>query len=411
MKFQFRSEMIPLRFLSRLFRGFSIALLILSVPLFSSLFYLEHSLPDLYYSPEESFDFRAHPYLTTRTAVNANPTATLPDSAHTVSIQLFDLIPIKTATVQTSDERLLVPCGTPFGIKMFTKGVLIVSLSDLQTESGTVSPAKDAGLSPGDVILTIDGQAVSTNEEVSAIISNCKGSDLTVTYRRDDTTSTTRIQPVKSLAGSAYRAGIWVRDSTAGIGTLTYYDPYSGDFGGLGHGICDVDTGTLMPLSDGEIVPVAISDVIPGRSGSPGELRGVFSQTVQLGRLTANTENGVFGQMTRSPSPSGMIPVCYRQQVQPGPAQILTTVEGSSPQLYDIIIEKVHFDENNPTKNMVIRITDANLLTVTGGIVQGMSGSPIIQDGKLVGAVTHVLVNDPTRGYGIFLENMLDAAG
>ena len=207
---------------------------------------------------------------------------------------------------------------------------------------------------------------------------------------------------------------MWVRDSSAGIGTLTYLDPESGIFAGLGHGVCDVDTGTLMPLYSGEAVNVAITGVTKGESGSPGELRGTFSQEAPIGTLVKNEATGIYGQMDGIPdilSQGGEpVAVAMRQEVHTGKAMIRTTISGDTPVEYEISIERVSLSEQNPTRNMVIRITDPRLLSATGGIVQGMSGSPILQNGKLVGAVTHVLVNDPTRGYGILIENMLETA-
>ena len=400
-----------MRLFRRLFKSLSIFLFVLTIPLFSALFYWNNTLPDLYRSDETTFSFSAHPYITvqTRSPLQSYSANTASDQTVTVSLCLADLIPIKNVSVQTTDERLLIPCGTPFGIKMFTDGVLIVGMSDLQTEHGLKNPAKDAGLAMGDVLVSIDGKAVYSNEDVSAVISQSGGKPLSCCYLRDGVSCSTQLHPVKT--DGTYRIGIWVRDSTAGIGTMTYYDPYNGTFGGLGHVICDVDTGKLMPLRNGEIVSVTINDVIKGHVGTPGELRGIFSQADALGSLTHNSESGIFGKLNRQPALSGLIPVGYCHQVENGPAQILSTIGGTTPALYDVSIEKISFDSDHPARNMIIRITDAELLSSTGGIVQGMSGSPIIQNGKLVGAVTHVFVNDPAKGYGIFIENMLDAAG
>ena len=220
-----------------------------------------------------------------------------------------------------------------------------------------------------------------------------------------------QVVPVKAASDEVYRCGIWVRDSSAGIGTVTFYDPSTGVFGGLGHAVCDVDTGGVMPLAEGQVVPVSIHGVQKGEAGTPGELQGSFLTTLSCGELRKNTETGVYGVLNRNPAAGReAIPICLRQEVKEGPVQILTTISGTEPALYDAVIEKVSLGDHTPTKNLILRITDPELLSKTGGIVQGMSGSPILQDGKLAGAVTHVFVNDPTRGYGIFAENMLDAA-
>ena len=330
--------------------------------------------------------------------------------SYKVDLKLLGLFPVKQVTVDVVKGTTVIPCGTPFGIKMFTDGVLIIGMSTVDTEAGSVNPAKDAGLELGDVIVSIDGKGVMSNEDVSKIISQCDGSPLVLSVRRDNMTFDVSFTPAFSKSDGCYKLGAWVRDSSAGIGTLTFYEPESMVFGGLGHGICDMDTGEILPLMSGEIVPAVIGGINPGKVGQPGELRGSFSSDKDMGVLTQNGETGVYGILDTAPSAHEPMQVAMRQQVQEGSAQILTTIDGETPQYYDITIEKVNFNDNSPTKNMVIRITDQELLDKAGGIVQGMSGSPIIQNGMLVGAVTHVFVNDPTRGYGIFAENMLDSA-
>jgi len=202
---------------------------------------------------------------------------------------------------------------------------------------------------------------------------------------------------------------MWIRDSADGVGTLTFYDPATGVFGGLGHAVCDVDTGITMPLGSGEVVPARIFGIVKGESGTPGELKGCFDPGT-LGRLQVNGEQGLYGTLSVYPVGAVSLPTAGRQQVYAGPAQILCTLDGTRPQYYDVTIEQVRHNGLHSSRNMVVRVTDPDLLALTGGIVQGMSGSPIIQDGRLVGAVTHVLVEDPARGYGIFAENMLETA-
>lgn len=326
-------------------------------------------------------------------------------------LRILGVIPVKTTWLQEVEERYVVPCGTPFGLKMLTEGVIIVGLNPVETKTGTVYPADEAGLQKGDIILEVNNSPVHSNAELTAAVRKCGGSALEFLVHREEKELRILVQPAKSLGDSEYRCGIWVRDSSAGIGTVTFYDPATGIFGGLGHAVCDVDTGEPMPLSSGEVVPVYISGVQKGEAGLPGELQGSFLSSVPIGTLTINNETGIFGYLDKSPSQLDAVPLCFRQDVKEGTAQILTTITGNSPDWYDIVIEHVNLDNNAPTRNMVIRVTDPDLLSVTGGIVQGMSGSPILQDGKLVGAVTHVFVNDPTRGYGIFAENMLEAAG
>ena len=330
-------------------------------------------------------------------------------SSYTASLKLMGLFPVKDVTVSVVEPTMVVPCGQPFGIKMFTDGVLVVGLSDVDTESGSYNPARSAGMKIGDVIISINGTAVTRTEQVAELVEQSEGKTMDFHIRRDNIAFDIKFVPAKSVNENRWKAGLWVRDSSAGIGTLTFYDPSSSVFGGLGHAVCDVDTGETLPLSSGEIVPARIYDVEKGESGSPGELRGGFEEGT-LGNLTVNGETGIYGTLEMFPDASECLPVAMKQQVKTGAAQILTTLDGTAPQLYDIQIKQVRYNDSSPTRNMVIEVTDSELLEKAGGIVQGMSGSPILQDGRLVGAVTHVFVNDPTQGFAIFAENMLKTA-
>lgn len=328
------------------------------------------------------------------------------DQNYKTTLKLFGLINIKEVDVKVVDREMVVPSGAPFGIKMFTEGVYVVGLSDVTTDGQLLNPAKAAGIKVGDIILEINSEAVATNEDIAAIVSACQGSSLKLKIKRAGEISYINLTPVKSDADFQYKAGIWVRDSSAGIGTMTYYNPKTMVFAGLGHAITDVNTGDIMPLSKGEIVDVMITGVNKGKTGSPGELKGSFINENSKGYLLVNNETGVFGRLRIPVSGTEAIPLAHKQEVEVGPAYIFTTISGNIPAKYDIIIEKVNINDQNQTKNMVIRIIDPKLLEETGGIVQGMSGSPIIQNGRLVGAVTHVFVNDLCRGYGVFAENM-----
>ncbi|MBR5559290.1 MAG: SpoIVB peptidase [Oscillospiraceae bacterium] len=335
-------------------------------------------------------------------------------NGYSIELVLPGGIPAKTVQVDIDQRRMLVPSGAPFGVKMFTRGVIVVGFSDITANGQRQNPARKAGLEAGDVILEIDGEPVNGNRMLGQKVAASHGEPLQLLVQRDERQMMLPLFPVFADNDNTWRAGIWVRDSSAGIGTMTYWDPATGDFAGLGHPICDVDTGELMPLSNGQIVGVEITGLEKGECGDPGELQGSFINDELLGELTDNTETGIYGQVAGGDADyfgsAEALPVASAQEVQPGPAVIYTTISGSVPQQYSIEIEKVS-SSSHTTRNMVIHVTDPQLLTATGGILQGMSGSPIIQDSKLIGAVTHVLVNDPTRGYGIFIENMLDAAG
>ncbi len=371
--------------------------------------YLDFTIPDRFYVTDvSSFSIRQYRQIETELPRQEELRAGVPGSrSREAELKLLGLIPIKTTWLQEVDETCVVPCGTPFGLKMLTEGVVVVGLNPVETRTGSAYPADTAGIQKGDVILQVDGEAVHSNRELTACVRKSAGRPMRFTVRRGEEVLTLSVTAAKSLADGEYRCGIWVRDSSAGIGTVTFYDPATGVFGGLGHAVCDVDTGEAMPLSSGEVVPVRITGVRKGEAGEPGELEGSFLSGVPSGLLCLNNETGVYGVLYDSPSRREAVPLLFRQEIREGAAQILATVRGNAPELYDIVIEKVDLSGNAPTKNMVIRITDPELLAETGGIVQGMSGSPILQDGKLAGAVTHVFVNDPTRGYGIFSENML----
>jgi len=331
-------------------------------------------------------------------------------NSYTVDLKVLGLFPVKEARVEVVKENMAIPCGTTFGIKMYTEGVVIVGTSAIDTETGTQNPSKDAGIKEGDVIIKINGRDVSANEDVAGIFEASGGAEQLVEIKRKNETKTVKLVPAKSKIDGKYKGGLWVRDSSAGIGTMTFYEPQSGVFAGLGHGICDVDTGEIMPLMSGEIVPVSITGILRGENGAPGEIKGYFKQEISIGQLKINNETGVFGIASSPPVKGDAMPIAMKQQVKTGKAQIITTLADNKTSLYDIDIEKVNYNENNPTRNMVIKITDADLKKQTGGIIQGMSGSPIIQNGRIVGAVTHVFINDSERGYAIFAENMLKSA-
>ncbi|HIZ54894.1 MAG TPA: SpoIVB peptidase, partial [Firmicutes bacterium] len=314
-------------------------------------------------------------------------------------------IPIKDVRVEQVEEAVLVPCGTPFGVKLFTDGVMVVAIDNIDTATGLVNPARDAGLRIGDIILSINGEKMRSNDTVAAAVR--QGGPLKVAVKRGDEQLELTIHPAQSKIDGHHKIGVWVRDSSAGIGTMTFYDPQSHLYGGLGHPICDVDTKQILPVRSGEIVNVNINGVSKGISGTPGELRGSFIGGRSIGDVQLNAQTGIFGTLYSGlDSGHSPVPIALKQQIHTGPATIYTTIDGRQPKEYAVNIDKIDYSEDHLTQNMIISVTDEELLAATGGIVQGMSGSPILQDGKIVGAVTHVFVNEPEKGYGIFIENM-----
>ena len=377
-----------------------------------TLFYSTNISDNYYIYQNESFALDTPVPISLESDTTVKPaaanTAQAINADNTSTAKLFGIIPIKQTKVTTVEKTQVILGGTPFGIKMFSKGVMVVGINDVATLDGETSssPAFNAGIKQGDVILTINDQEIATNEQLASVVNGSAGAELAIKFTRKDIEFNTTLTPKRGADGS-YKIGLWVRDSSAGIGTLTFYNPETKTYGGLGHGVCDVDTSELIPLSSGEIVPVGITGVNIAAPGLPGELKGVFLSTESIGTITKNLETGVFGGMTSAPSGKG-INVALKQDITVGEATIMSTIDNLAPKEYSVYIEKVNPNDQSKTKNMVIRVTDKNLLAATGGIVQGMSGSPIIQNDCLVGAVTHVFVHDPTKGYGVFAETMLN---
>lgn len=354
---------------------------------------LSATLPDRYYLAKGSRFSLGDSSLIQTSSNDGYPLSVYSSTGNTfrMDLKLLGFINIKPVSVQVVDRRVVALCGTPFGIKMVTDGVMVVGTGAVtDCNSRAVSPAQTAGIQEGDIILSINGEKISSKKQLTKLVESSAGQPLSLVVRRGEQLTSLHLSPVRSSLDNSYHLGLWVRDSSAGIGTMTFYDPNNGCFAGLGHAICDVDTGQLMPLSQGEIVEASIIGVHAGKSGSPGQLQGAFVANRSIGSLYTNSYNGVYGRLLSQPVDAQTIPMAQCQEVRQGPVKILTTVSGQKPQLFDACIEKLSLSQDEPTKNMVLRITDPDLLELSGGIVQGMSGSPIIQDGMLVGAVTHV---------------------
>ena len=311
-----------------------------------------------------------------------------------------------TSQTLTAEEARVVPLGTAFGIKLFTDGVIVASLSQISTEEGPRCPAEEAGLRPGDYLLEADGMAIQNNTALAAYIGRSQGQPIRFTVRRGDQVFEAQVTPV--YGDGAFQAGMWVRDSAAGIGTLTFYDRESQVFAGLGHGICDRDTSAVMALKSGEPAPITLCGIEKSQPGQPGQLQGYFSSQGALGELLGNNDTGVYGSLDQAPQ-GKEVSLLPREQVAPGPCEILVSLDDAGPQWYQGEITQI-LTTGERTKNFLVTVTDERLLAKTGGIVQGMSGCPILQQGKLAGAVTHVFTDDVTTGYGIFAQTMWEEA-
>ncbi|MBP3369643.1 MAG: SpoIVB peptidase [Clostridia bacterium] len=304
----------------------------------------------------------------------------------------------------------LYPGGVPFGVKFMTEGLLIVGFCDVDSGATKSNPSSDAGLRIGDRILSLNGKKLSSAAEFSKLVESSNGKALSLIYLRGSNEYKATLTPVFSKSENCYKTGVYIKDNGAGLGTVTYIVPNSLEFAGLGHGICEGEGGKLVPISRGSVINVGIDGVIKGQCGTPGELKGHF-KSGKCGTLLQNTDCGVFGVFTSLPAklPSEPLSLGLKNDIREGKAYIYCTLDGSSPQKYEIEISGINRSAE-AGKCFTVKVSDSKLIEKTGGIVQGMSGSPIIQNGKLIGAVTHVMINDPTTGYGIFIENMLNAA-
>ena len=332
------------------------------------------------------------------------------------SLMLLGVLPVKEVTVNVIPDIKVVPSGEAIGVKIESKGVLIVGLSSITDAKGRkCSPAADAGFEVGDKIMNIDGNQVEKERDIVDYLNNRQNKDekIKVIVDRNGDKHDFSVKPVKCEEDNIFRIGLWVRDNIAGVGTMTFYDPDSRVFGALGHGITDIDSGVLVDINSGSIMKSKIASIQKARKTVPGELVGIFYDNDDAyGIIEKNTSFGIYGKLNNKYKANRTKPVSIglNSQIKEGSAKIMTTIEGNKVEGFDIEIQKVMRQRSSESKSMIIKVTDKRLIEKTGGIVQGMSGSPIIQDGKLVGCVTHVLVNDPTRGFGISIEWMLKEA-
>lgn len=316
---------------------------------------------------------------------------------------------LKDVTVNVIPNTVVIPGGEAIGLRLYTSGVLVVGMSEIVgTDNKSYSPYKDSGIQEGDMIVKIDDKAITCTSDLITKVNECNGNSVEITYVRDGNNYITEIKPTKTEKNE-YKLGLWVRDAAAGVGTITYYDPESQMFGALGHGILDIDTDQLIDIAKGEVITSKILSIVKGEKGKPGEVQGSIDNGKVIGEVYKNTNFGIYGKLTDVSLIEGgkTLEVMPRDEVKLGKATIICTLDNNKREEYEIEIEKLYTSTNRNNKNMIIKVTDKRLLEKTGGIIQGMSGSPILQDGKFVGAVTHVMVNNPEKGYGIFADTML----
>lgn len=328
-----------------------------------------------------------------------------------INLDLFGTIPVKEINVNVIERTKIIPCGNLIGVKMYTPGVLVVGMSEIEgKDNQKYKPYQDSGIKEGDMIIEIDNKKITNTDELIETVNSCNGKSIEVKYVREDKTKTTSILPVEN-SSNEYKIGLWVRDAAAGVGTLTFYEPSTKSFAALGHGIVDIDTGGIFNIANGELVSSNLLSIKKGEKNNPGEIKGAIDYNSVIGQIYKNTNFGVFGKVSNVGniefSDSQELDVALRSEIHTGEAEVICELEEGKKEKYKIQIEKVYTSNNYDNKSMLIKITDERLLNKTGGIIQGMSGSPIIQDGKFIGAVTNVLVSDPTTGYAIFGDLMI----
>lgn len=338
---------------------------------------------------------------------NLNNSITQNTGKVNLELDLFNLFPVKDVTVNVIPKTKVVPLGKAIGMRLYTEGVLVVGMSEIEGKK----PYENSGIETGDKIVEVNNVEIKSTDELIQCVNSANGSSVEVKYINDkNEEEVANITPAKT-AENEYKLGLWVRDAAAGVGTVTFYEPSSGEFGALGHGINDVDTYELIDIANGEIVTTNIIDIVKGEKGSPGEIRGIIEGERTIGNVSKNTSFGVYGNMLDTTSlninKESELEVANRSEIKLGKAEIMCELENGKVEKYEIEIQKIFLDNNSDNKSMLIKVTDEELIEKTGGIIQGMSGAPVIQNGKFIGAVTHVLVNDPQMGYAIFGDLMI----
>ena len=343
---------------------------------------------------------------TLQASSNLNNSITSETGKVDLRLNLFNIFEVKNVSVSVIPKTTVIPLGKAIGMKLYTEGVLVVGMSEIDGKK----PYEKSGIEEGDTIVEVDNIEINSTDELIECVNSSNGKKLEITYISDEEEKTASIEPVQT-GENEYKLGLWVRDAAAGVGTLTFYEPSTGSFACLGHGINDVDTYELINIANGELVTTNILDIVKGEDGEPGEIRGSIDNGVTLGDISKNTAFGVYGDITNlsrlNIDTSKEMEVANRSEIKTGKAEIMCELENGKIETYEIEIQKLFLENNKNNKSMLIKVTDENLIEKTGGIIQGMSGAPIIQNGKFIGAVTHVLVNDSKVGYAVFADLMI----
>lgn len=389
----------------RIVRSIGLVFTILFVMVLASIFTLKDIPNEIYTSKENVQSISVFK--------QSNPLNTVKYDGKSINIKFMGLFSLKKVEVHKVKDLEVYPGGDSVGVRLSSSGVLVVGFSDVIINGERAgSPGKNGGIMVGDFIMKINGNNVLTSKNVGKEIEKSNSDKVKLTIERKGEILEKEIQGIKE--GDKYKVGLWVRDSAAGVGTMTFYDKKTNKFGALGHPITDGDTNEIFRSRKGDLYEASIISLRKGEKGNPGELKGIFmDEDKPVGEIEKNTECGIFGdgKMKDKENISAPMKVGFREEVKVGKAKIITTISGNEPKEYEIeIMKKLEQDVPGP-KSMIIKVTDKELLDQTGGIIQGMSGSPIIQDGKLIGAVTHVLINKPDTGYGIYIDWMLKDAG
>lgn len=330
------------------------------------------------------------------------------------TLNLFGTIPLKDISVNVIPKTYVVPLGNAVGLKLYTSGVLVVGMGEIEGDNNIrYKPYENSGIEEGDRIIAINQNTVTCTADLVNQVNASKGKEVTVDYIREETTLQTSITPAKG-SDNNYKLGLWVRDAAAGVGTVSFYEPATKTFAALGHGIQDVDTGKLLQIAKGDFVTTKIISITKGKKGNPGKIQGSIENSTVIGQISKNTDFGVFGTLTNTTSlninVNDAMEVASRDEIKEGKASIICTLEDGKKKEYEIEIQKIYRNNNENNKSMLVKVTDQELLEKTGGIIQGMSGSPVIQNNKVIGALTHVLVGDPGAGYAVFADLMIKQA-